>query len=208
MSSIKGYKLAMKPARNPVVLGFRVRTGRATALALQGSKEEPTILWRRQVELFDPKVSESREPYHPALDFEGARGEKLVRRAVEAATRVGRRAIGELVSELRAGEWECLRAGLVVGSLIDPARIGNPHVRAHASEGKLFREIIESGLSDCGIASFTVTTDRLYERAGEALRLTESQLREALRAMGLSAGRPWRAEHKEAALAAWISLVS
>jgi hypothetical protein len=192
----------------PVVLGFRVRTGRATALALQGSRAEPTILWRRQVELFDPEVSESREPYHPALDFEGARGEKLVRRAVEAATRVGRRAVAELVSELRAGDWECLRGGLVVGSLIDPARIGNPHVRAHASEGKLFREIVESGLSACGVASFTVTTGKLYESAAAALRLSEPEIREALRAMGISAGRPWRAEHKEAALAAWMSLVS
>jgi hypothetical protein len=198
----------MKPARKPVVLGFRVRTGRATALALQGSRAEPTILWRRQVELFDPEVSESREPYHPALDFEGARGEKLVRRAVEAATRVGRRAVAELVSELRAGDWECLRGGLVVGSLIDPARIGNPHVRAHASEGKLFREIVESGLSACGVASFTVTTGKLYESAAAALRLSEPEIREALRAMGISAGRPWRAEHKEAALAAWMSLVS
>jgi hypothetical protein len=198
----------MKPARKPVVLGFRVRTGRATALALQGSRAEPTILWRRQVELFDPEVSESREPYHPALDFEGARGEKLVRRAVEAATRVGRRAVAELVSELRAGDWECLRGGLVVGSLIDPARIGNPHVRAHASEGKLFREIVESGLAECGVASFTITSDRLYERATEALSLPEPEIREALREMGVSAGRPWRGEHKEAALAAWMSLVS
>ena len=110
------------------------------------------VLWRRELHLFDPKVPDSRGPFHPALEHQGPRGEKMVKRAVEAATRVGRHAVAELVSELRAGESECLRAGLVVGSLIDPARIGNPHVRAHASEGKLFREIVESGLSDRSVA--------------------------------------------------------
>jgi hypothetical protein len=198
----------MKGRQKAAGLGFRVRTGRATAVALSGTKKEPKVLWRRQVDLFDPEVSESREPYHPALDLEGARGERVVKRAVEAATRVGRLAVAEPVSELRADDWTCLRAGLVVGSLIDPARIGNPHVRAHASEGKLFREIVESGLSACGVASFTITTDRLYESAAAALGLTVSDVKEALRAMGDAAGRPWRAEHKEAALAAWMSLVS
>ena len=47
-----------------VALGFRVKSGYAIAVALRGPACAPAILARRIVELSDPAVPETRQPYH------------------------------------------------------------------------------------------------------------------------------------------------
>jgi hypothetical protein len=110
---------------------------------------------------------------------------------------------------LSAKRFQIKRAALVVGSQIDPDTIGNPHIRAHALEGRLFRSVIEQTLHD-----HEIRTELLLERdtyASVAARLTQSSddLERAIRGFGLSAaakGGPWRAEQKLAALAALFVL--
>jgi hypothetical protein len=43
-------------------------------------------------------------------------------------------------------------------------------------------------------------------RARSALRRSEAKLKETLAALGKEIGRPWRADEKAAALAAWVAL--
>ena len=52
-----------------------------------------------------------------------------------------------------------MRAALVVGSQIDPANIANPHIRAHALEGRLFRSAVAETLQD-----HEIRTEILLER--------------------------------------------
>jgi hypothetical protein len=44
------------------------------------------------------------------------------------------------------------RAGLMVGSVIDPDSIANSHIRAHALEGQLFRTMLEAALEARGVS--------------------------------------------------------
>jgi hypothetical protein len=94
----------------------------------------------------------------------------------------------------------------VVGSLIDPAAVANPHIRAHALEGRLFRTILEDALRSAKLACAMILERETYLKAAAALGRTEDQVKRTVSALGRSAGGPWRADEKLAAAAAWLRL--
>ena len=95
----------------------------------------------------------------------------------------------------------------MVGSVIDPAKVGNPHIRAHASEGRLFRTVLESALQSHGIACEVIVEKQL---AGEGGRRSEASAmkrsKRSFAAFGKALGGPWRADEKAASAAAWLAL--
>jgi hypothetical protein len=96
--------------------------------------------------------------------------------------------------------------GLVVGSIVDPASIGNQHIRAHASEGRLFRTAVADAARSAGFDSTVFVERELHEKAEHALRIPVDQLRAKLTELGRVVDGSWRAEDKLAALAAWLVL--
>jgi hypothetical protein len=190
---------------NTATIGFRVRTARATAVLLAGSPASPRVLGCRALTLYDPAVPESRQPYHAALGLPEAEGRAVVRRAGDAVRVVAIRAVGALAGELRGAGHALGGIGLVVGSNADPARLGNAHVRAHASEGRLFREVLEAGALACGARCLVLLERDAYTEAAAALGKPVDALRRAVAALRPAAG-PWRAEEKTATLAAWMLL--
>src|SRR5204863_7922177 len=97
-------------------------------------------------------------------------------------------------------------AGLVVGSLIDPAEVANPHIRAHAHEGRLFRTVVEDALRTRGVACSIHLEKELTATATAELRRAEAAIRQTVAGFGKTIGGPWRAEEKAAAIAAWLCL--
>jgi hypothetical protein len=89
-------------------------------------------------------------------------------------------------------------AGIVVGSVIDPARIPNDHIRAHAEEGRLFRRVVEEGLRKRRVPVRVMVEKELWVKG--------ARLRKRVAALGESVEGPWRADEKAAALAAWMAL--
>jgi len=185
-----------------------VKSGWAAVVLLTGTVRSPQLSDIGCIELCDPQRPETRQPYHAAmgeLETDSARlnqRERVVRG-------ISQESLTRLLNCYRQKRFQINRAALVVGSQIDPARIANPHIRAHALEGRLFRSVIEQVLHD-----HEIRTELLLERdtyASVAARLTQSSddLEQAIRDFGLSAaakGGPWRAEQKLAALAALFVL--
>jgi len=99
-------------------------------------------------------------------------------------------------------------AGIVVGSLIDPERIANDHIRIHALEGQLFRRVVQDAAVDCRVACRIWRERDLYEAAAGILNEPEERVRATLAKLARPAGCPWRAEQKAATLAAWLVLTS
>jgi hypothetical protein len=97
-------------------------------------------------------------------------------------------------------------AGVVVGSLIDPGTIGNDHIRIHALEGQLFREVLIRGAEQNGVTCSVWRERDLYAAAAKRLKIAETVLKKRLTALGENADGGWRAEQKAAALAAWMVL--
>ena len=188
-------------------MGLRVKTGRAIAVLLSGPADAPRVLARREISLVDPAHPETRQPYHAALGLEGAAAEAVVAGARCAVERVAARELAALAEELRGlAASACPCGALVVSSDADPARIANPHVRAHAGEGRLFREALETALRAQGLAPRVFLARALPERAARALGRGDRELAREVAALGAALGPPWRGEEKAAALAAWTLL--
>ena len=193
-------------SRESAAIGLRVKTGRAIAVLVTGSRKQPRVLERREVTLYDPAVPHSGQPYHVALELGEERAAPLLARALEAVRVVGRREFRTLMESLADSGHALRGVGLVVGSLGDPAKLGNPHVRAHALEGQLYWQVLDAAARELGLECGVVTEKEIYARASESLKLKPDALRSAVAELGRSVGRPWGADEKTAALAAWSAL--
>ncbi len=194
--------------KEPAAVGFRVKSGWAMAVLLVGPPAAPKVVDRRTVQLSDPSVPDSSQPYHAGLELPKVEGGREVARLVKLVERFGSRSIDELLSHYRDAGYRVLGGGLVVGSNVDPATIKNDHIRAHAEEGRLFRLVIEDVAKRHGLAHLVTVEKQLYAVASRALGRPERKLKEDVNALGRTLEGRWRAEEKAAALAAWMALAS
>ena len=192
--------------RAQAAIGFRVKSGWATAVLLVGPARAPRVADRRVIELSDPAVPTSRQPYHEVMDAAPAQGAKLERRLRSVVARITRRSVRRLLQEYRSTGHAVRRVALVVGSDIDPARIANDHIRAHALEGRLFRTALERACRAFGLRASVLVEREAYPEGATALRRSESQVKRAVKELGRAIDGPWRADEKTAALAAWMTL--
>src|SRR5262249_18175538 len=186
-------------------LGFRVKSGWAAAVLLAGSADSPQLLGRRIIELCDPLVPGSRQPYHAkmsTLQTDDAKIEHLRQVVVKAA----QNSVDAWMKDLQK-ERKIQRAGLVVGSDIDPGRIANAHIRAHALEGRLFRTLLQQALEGQGVRCAIFVERKIYEQAVAIFKRSEKDLKQSLTQLGRSTDGSWRGDDKLAALAAWLQLV-
>jgi hypothetical protein len=201
---------------NRAALGFRVKSGYAIGVALSGPASAPVLLARRIVELSDPAVPETRQPYHDGLARRSPQAkagfykqqddpQELARR-IRIVERCAKRSIAWLLKDDCLAGLRCRNAGLVVGSVIDPSRVGNLHIRAHASEGQLFRTVLADALLAHEIHCEVVVEKALPARAVKELRRTPAEIARTVAALGRTVGGPWRAEEKAACVAAWLML--
>src|SRR5439155_24039020 len=147
-------------------LGFRVKSGWAAAVLLAGPVESPQLLDRRVVQLCDPAIPESKQPYHAkmgTLQTDDAKVERLRKVIAKAA----QESVSELMKDCQRDNRQIRRANLVVGSDIDPARIANPHIRAHAVEGRRFRTVVEDAVRSGDLNCSVIVERNVYKQAGE-----------------------------------------
>jgi hypothetical protein len=199
-------------ARPPVALGFRIKSGRAIAVAVAGPVAAPAVLLRCRVELCDPGVAATRQPYHDGFGT-AQEDPQVVAHLTAIVERCAKQSIAALLDDVSNATLQAggspggVRAALVVGSVIDPAAVGNLHIRAHANEGRLFRTVVERALAAHGIESTAIVAGRLPAQAGLALKRTDEEIGRVIAEFGRAIGRPWRADEKSAATAAWMTLV-
>ena len=188
------------------MLGCRVKSGWATAVLVEGPARAPRVLDRRVIDLSDARIPTSRQPYHAVRDARPSKAAKLERHLRRLVERITKRSLGALLEEYRRQGRRVRRVALVVGSLIDPARIGNDHIRAHALEGQLFRTALEGAARAARLPCTTLVERSLYETAAARLKRPPGALRRAVTDLGGARLGPWRADEKAATLAAWLAL--
>jgi hypothetical protein len=201
--------MSTKSSQNPhtatAALGLRVKSGRAIAVLVTGSTDSPLVLDRRGIELCDSAIPESRQPYHAGMG-KLQTDEALIKRLRGFVTRAAERSVAEMMKAYQAAGYSLRAVGLVVGSEIDPATISNPHIRAHALEGRLFRTSLEEALESYGLQRSVVVERDAYAKAAKVLSLSEQGLKLAVARLGKGLGRPWQSDEKKACLAAWLNL--
>jgi hypothetical protein len=192
----------MKP--QTAALGFRVKSGWAAAVLLKGPARSPQLCDVRQIDMSDPQLPETKQPYHAAMGkLETDR--RKINRHVDVVRRIAEESIATLLASYRQNGYTIRRAALVVGSKVDPDSIANPHIRAHAFEGQLFRAVLQEALQAHRIRTDVLIERDAYARAAAQLKQSGDELRRVIQSLGRSKA-PWRAEQKLAALAAWLAL--
>src|SRR2546427_10680252 len=82
-------------------LGFRVKSGWATTVLVGGPPASPQVLDHGIVQLSDPALPASRQPFHGGTGQEERDGRKVARR-VAGIRRVAPRSVARLIQRYRA----------------------------------------------------------------------------------------------------------
>ena len=186
-------------------LGFTVKSGWASAVVLAGTAAQPELVAAERLELSDPADAEARQPYHDGFATMRKEGPVLTR-LLASVTTFGRREVRNWIRSHQKTGYTLRGSGIVVGSLIDPRTIGNEHIRIHAMEGQLFRGVIADACEEENLPRLIVRQRDLFQQAKTTLRMPEAHIENRLAGMGRGRNGPWRAEHKMAALGAWLVL--
>ena len=160
------------------------------------------------------------QPFHAVIDLPWEKAEAAMAGNASKAQAAATRSLRELLRKLRdtrrgprgSGDEgsdrgvEVVAAGIVAGGGQNPAQIPNPHIRAHAAEGRLFRESAERAAQANGLTWRSFAQKSLYPTVAAELRYSVAALRSKVAALGAGRIKPWRGEEKEAAAAAWAAL--
>lgn len=177
-------------------------------MLVEGTAESPQVVARHIVELSDPDVPAARQPYHASTGLARELDSPELHRLIADIQAYARNSVAELLHRVTSPDRRLSGAGIAVGSEIDPARIGNPHVRAHANEGRLFRTVVQDALADRSLPSSIFVERELPGLATQRLGQSEAALKRRLTELGRPLGGSWRRDDKMAALAAWLVLAS
>ena len=190
-------------------LGFRTHSGWALVVAVAGSVNSPQVIERRRIELADPKIEGSKQPYHAAEDLKFNKAEELVWRCIESSRTLAWLALRSLVADLRQKGHEITGCGILLGSgkpLPELAAILSSHALIHAAEGEMFREVVAHAGKRCDLPLTGVRERELFAEAIAALKISEEKVKAHLSAIGKTIGPPWRQDEKYAAVAGWMAL--
>ena len=189
-------------------IGFRAKTGRAIAVVLCGPADAPRVLRRVEVSLTDPEMPATGQPYHEVMDLPWARAQIDVQKTIRLIEKVAVRALAGLIQQARSENLTICGVGIVGAPERNLEKIGNAHIRAHAAEGVLFRKVLETAARKNRVRHRRFEERTLNEVAASALAYKTTRLEDLLAALGRPVGRPWRADEKMAAAAAWVTLAS
>jgi hypothetical protein len=198
--------MASKDKSAPLAIGFRVKTGRATAVVMAGPASAPRILSRRSLQLWDPAIPESHQPWHADFELPPDESARIVPIALEAVDRVASSVLRTLVNEVRSAHGPIVGIALVAGSSTDPESIRNPHMRAHAREGQLFPQALATAAKTLRIPAVTLVESEVFASAASKLGKSPDAIKRAVTELGRNVGKPWSSEEKAAAAAAWMTL--
>jgi hypothetical protein len=190
----------------PAALGFRVKSGWAMAVLLAGSSNAPKLVRCQGILLSDPGIPQSKQPYHAALDLAEREGKTLTQKLRNVVASAAKKSVHELLKQATTESYGVAGAGLVVGSMVDPATLHNEHIRAHGLEGKLFRSVLEDAFRAQKIPCESFLEKDAYRTAALVLKTPASQITRGIAALGSAHDGSWRSEEKLAALAAWVVL--
>jgi hypothetical protein len=191
---------------NTATIGLKPKTGRAIAVVLSGPANAPQLIKRTELILHDPRVSATAFPYHEVMELPWNESEKKVKPFIRAIEKIATKALAELIHELRSEGLEVAGVGITGTADRDLSKIGNFHIRAHAAEGLLFRQVLEFAAKANKLPYRTFIEKTLQAQAAAELGCAVAKLNKSLTTLGHDAGPPWRIDQRVAATAAWLAL--
>jgi hypothetical protein len=187
-------------------IGFRAKTARAVAIALKEHNAAPAYLARWDVALHDPEFPATSQPHHQVMELPWIDAQSAVRPLERQIEVVATKMLSGLLGELRSNGFEVSGVGVVGSPDRKLERIGNPHIRAHAAEGMLFRRVLEIAAMGHKLQCSGFSDKTFEEVSLRQLGCKPEDIKNTLAAIGRAAGKPWRADERAAAVAAWLMM--
>ncbi len=200
-------------------LGFRVVRGGSVVVGVSTEEREPRVVLSTFLATAGEGDRLSLEPYHVAAEM-ARRADGGDLGAVAATVARGRKrqeklaaeGLADIADKLRDRGCEPVVAALLVNragwvtdllaySLAFP---DHPPV----AEGLALREVLRSVIGRAGIALAELDEKSLPELATRKLNRTPAEIDARMKAVGATAGRPWRKEQKLACLSAWVAITA
>ncbi|HTQ13950.1 MAG TPA: hypothetical protein VMH86_08735 [Rhizomicrobium sp.] len=204
-----GTSRALRSSRpeGRAALGFRTHSGWAAAIVLTGTPKNPRIALRRRIELCDPSIEGSKQPFHHAEPMPFPKAKDFIARCAKSTDALARSSVAALVtaSDGAAPGGACILAA-AGRPLPDLRAILASHALIHTAEGEFYRDALARA---CG--ELNVKAGRLGERdaaswTASRLGIPEGELKARLVEMGRALGPPWTADEKLATMGAWLVL--
>jgi hypothetical protein len=204
-----GRSKALKTSR--AALGVRAHSGWAAVILLGGTVDAPRIVERRRIELCDPAIEGSKQPFHQAEPWKLDRAAAYIDRCTKSSRALSGSALGSLL--VIAGREELNVAGCCVltasgRALPDLAKILASHSLIHAAEGEFYRDVVAYACGKRKIAVSRAKERDVMTWTSARLSVSEATLKAKIDALGKPLGPPWTADQKLATAAALLVLAS
>ena len=191
---------------NEVAIGLRAKTGRAIVVVVGGTADLPLVLAKTEIKLWDPKFPATGQPYHHVMDLPGDEWPRAVQKSARAIEKIAVKALATLIKE-QSAQGRRVRAVATVGAKDrNLASIGNPHIRAHAAEGILFRRVLDNAAQKNALPARAFAEREFDQILKQELGMKSNAVKKKLDQAARALPPPWRADEKLAAMAAWLVL--
>ena len=206
-------------ALTPIGLGFRAGRGGSVVVGVAVEEGEPRIVLSSFLATAAEGDRLSLEPYRVAAEMmrdpQGSIPAEAAAAVAEGRKRQGQLAakgLDDLVRKLQDARCELVVAALLVNragwitDLLAYSLSWPEHVPV--AEGLAVRDALRFAFRRCGIEVAEMDEKSLHEIASNALQRPLVDIDSRLRALGATAGRPWRKEQKLACLSAWVTVAA
>ena len=198
-------------SRSDIVVGLRAQKGGAVCVAVTAGPDGPRVILATFLPTAAGGDRLAFEPYGVAREMvlDGRKADAATavaegrRRQDEAAADGLRQVMTQLDTERVTVALLVNRAGWI-NDLLAYSLEWAEHVPV--AEGLAVREAWRAGCRSCELKLAECDEKSLPEQAMSTFGLSQADIDAHLKAMGATAGKPWRKEQKLAALAAWVAL--
>jgi hypothetical protein len=191
-------------------LGFRTHSGWAAVVAIELSPEA-CVCERRIIQLCDPTIPGSKQPFHTAEPMDLPKAKAFLKRCEDRSYALAAEAFEGVAKSLEKRGHVLVACGLMASSgrvLPSMEAILASHAAIHSAEGELYRDAIAHACERSGVPLLRIREKDAFPIAEQALGLSASRIQDRLAAMGRTVGSPWTQDQKLAALAAWVALAT
>ena len=172
-------------------------------IVAHGNRLEIEILERRRIELCDPKIAGSKQPFHFSEPMAFSDAQAFIARCRSSTDALARKAFAGLAPNDAAG---CAVLYASTRKLPPLKDILASHALIHAAEGEFYRDAVCRAAERAKMPVVRIRERDVLRQASDQTRLEEAELARRLAGLGKVLGPPWTVDQKLAALAAWCVL--
>ncbi len=190
-------------------IGFHMHSGWGALVTVSHEAGTVKILERRRIEVINPKIPGTRQPYHFSERLEFPEAEKFLTRCFSASLQLALAVIRDSLDSLRERQYSVGGAAVVLasGRALPPlAKILASHASIHTAEGEFFREVIWKACQSLDIPISGFRERDLHDCMAAAFGNAAIKISHQISTMGRSIGPPWTTDQKTAAFAALLAL--